>query len=50
MLGHKFETEQEIMYVRTGHCKRCKRKMWGAFMKGELTGKMFWVYILGEIN
>lgn len=50
LFDHKFTTEKEVHFVRVGHCKRCKKKMWGAYMKGLLTGNMFWVYVVGELE
>jgi len=46
LLGHKPVVEEEVMYVRQCHCSRCKQRMIGAYMQGELTKEWFWVYVV----
>ncbi len=45
LLGHKVSVDATYMRVREAHCERCKEKLIGAFMTGELTKEQYWVYI-----
>ena len=48
--GHIFILKRTDGVLRIGHCNRCAKKMYGAEMKGRLTGVLSWIYIVGDIE